>query len=284
MHGGTDGKHGPEDQTTRLEIESWERLAGLAEFLDTGDGLSSPYLFRGHENAEWRLEPTLHRAATLEGTRPLPAADNLLALESKATKRFRAAAPNELPAATFSATNTELEWWTLMRHYGAPTRLIDWTTSIFIAAYFACRGCPDKEGSIYLVHENSLRVGMRRVHGGAADIQLTKAEFYRQLADPGAPDILRAVQRETALLPRMILQRAVFMVSMNVATDIEKTLSAVMGGESRGKKETYRKLIVPADVKPVLMRRLRDTNITGDTLFPGLDGIGRALDEVVRWR
>src|SRR5262245_49646803 len=32
---------------------------------------------------------------------------------------------------------TSLEWLALMRHYGAPTRLVDWTYSFWIAVYFA---------------------------------------------------------------------------------------------------------------------------------------------------
>jgi len=30
------------------------------------------------------------------------------------------------------------EWMALSQHYGLPTRMMDWTTSILVAAFFAC--------------------------------------------------------------------------------------------------------------------------------------------------
>ncbi len=32
-----------------------------------------------------------------------------------------------------------IEWWSLMQHYGAPTRLLDWTYSIYVAVFFCTR-------------------------------------------------------------------------------------------------------------------------------------------------
>ena len=265
-------------------IDSWTKLNVVHERLDVGDGFNTPYLFRGHESAAWRLEPTLHRAATQDGARALPDAETLLRFERAATSQFKQAAPNQLSPATFGATKADVDWWTVMRHYGAPTRLLDWTASIFVAAYFACRGRPTDDGSIYLLHEHSLRVAMRRLHGDAADAGLAAKAVHNQLNTADAPDVVELFARRTALPQRMIVQRGLFMLCRNVAGDVEAILSEAMKDLAKGPAETFRAIPIPAALKPELMRRLREVNITGATLFPDLDGIGRSLDEVVRWR
>jgi hypothetical protein len=40
-----------------------------------------------------------------------------------------------------------LEWLALMRHYGAPTRLTDWTYSVYVAVHFAL--ADDLEGAVW---------------------------------------------------------------------------------------------------------------------------------------
>jgi len=44
-----------------------------------------------------------------------------------------------------------------MQHHGAPTRLLDWSTSIYVAAYFAVIEQPNADGVIWIVHLDTVR-------------------------------------------------------------------------------------------------------------------------------
>ena len=52
----------------------------------------------------------------------------------------------------------ELEWMALMRHYGAPTRLLDWTRSPYVAAFFALADAKEQQTSaIWAIDAKALR-------------------------------------------------------------------------------------------------------------------------------
>jgi hypothetical protein len=53
----------------------------------------------------------------------------------------------------------ELQWVQLARHYGLPTRLLDWTRNAAIALYFACLKAPtstDPDGAVFVINPRDL--------------------------------------------------------------------------------------------------------------------------------
>jgi hypothetical protein len=81
----------------------------------------------------------------------------------------------------------------------------------------------------------------------------------------------------------MIAQQGAFLMSLNVASDIEQILETEMPKATAPGHATLLKLRIPAGRKGPMMKRLRGMNVTASSLFPGLDGIGRYLDERVRY-
>jgi hypothetical protein len=80
------------------------------------------WLFRGHSDASWNLEPSIQRGYSPQQERYL-------------TNEFRVRARSRYGACP--SNNDYPDWLALMQHYGLPTRLLDWTYSPLIAAFFA---------------------------------------------------------------------------------------------------------------------------------------------------
>lgn len=64
-------------------------------------------------------------------------------IEGGLMRRFKRQSTSYLK--TIPAEGNYMEWFALMQHYGAPTRLHDWTYSFFVAVYFAVNRLKDCE-------------------------------------------------------------------------------------------------------------------------------------------
>jgi hypothetical protein len=102
-------------------------------------GKEDHWIYRGEANADWWLKPTIERfqESLLAPRRPYSIAD----LENQLLYDFRSSAHQFL--ANLPSETEKLEWLAVLQHYGTPTRLLDWTYSPTVAAYFALRSKPE---------------------------------------------------------------------------------------------------------------------------------------------
>ena len=120
--------------TWRMISEPVERLATVHAKLTTASALfdcfeSPPFddgrwAFRGLGDADYILRANIEGVATKPGI----AEDYLEREFRRRAHHFLADVPPRLD---------DLEWLALMQHHGAPTRLVDWTKSPYVAAFFA---------------------------------------------------------------------------------------------------------------------------------------------------
>jgi hypothetical protein len=134
-----------------------ESLGQLFEILRT---MPVGWIWRGQGSFNWRLETRLGRDfANL----PLPSEDpsvsyDYVGLENRVIGFFKERArrsvrppPDDLDL---------LSWLAVMQHYGAPTRLLDWTTSPFVALWFAYADAESEPAALWGLNAYLCRRGI----------------------------------------------------------------------------------------------------------------------------
>jgi len=116
-----------------------QSLADYFSVISSVIGSEGPFWFRGHADADWSLTPfALRYGKYAERERALR-----LISEFKRVAEIKLTRPPR--------DDDELKWAQLARHYGLPTRLLDWSESATIALYFACEK-PIKNGMVFILN------------------------------------------------------------------------------------------------------------------------------------
>lgn len=225
-------------------------------------------LLRGHACSDWPLKHSLSRRLSAKLDE-----EGCVHIEQELLKRFQAQGHLQIAATLIPERDDLLGWWAVMQHHGAPTRLLDWTKSPFVALYFAVVDQPAKDGAVWWFKLGAFMETMEEQHPDGEKINRSEyAEYFQKIGVPYhlfPLDLWKQNQR-------MIAQQGLFTMCRNVMGNhgdiISKSLDGING--------THGVLIIPKEKKLEMLRKLELLNITGNSLFPGLDGLGKSIGEL----
>jgi hypothetical protein len=221
-------------------INSWLDLARLAEQLAREE-----WIFRGEPANGHALRPGAGRLTRELGGRRGTRFSN--DDERAALERFK---NDALPYLEFKPPqNHDLEWLAIAQHHGMRTRLLDWTESLLIAAFFAVESAAPREpGIIY----------------GVRGLPLAQATD-----DPFSLEEI-SVYRPSHITPRVAPQWSVFTVHPNPTEDFRLS-PQVTTWTIRGNNRWRIKCI------------LDSCGINYASIYPDLTGLARHIYWRYKW-
>lgn len=228
------------------------------------DDVSSPW-YRGHQRKHWRLVPSIFRIGHFDRE-----------TEDEIREEFTVRAP-ALSRHDTLPTN-DWDFYFLMQHYGAPTRLLDWTESPAIALYFAVRDNPGYYDSAvwmlnpYMLNERVVRkedvISPSAPGANPKDSAKVAPWLPPRWTRKAIPEWPLAIF-PTHIARRISSQKSCFTIHGNLETGFSRFLS--------GSHPCLKKIVIPAPTVNNLRLDLQNYGIDDTTIFPDLEGLGHAL-------
>ncbi len=247
----------------RRTIHTWGEFVGI---IQGWKGFRN-WCFRGQANAEWSLKSSMSRHIEVSKV----CNDVWKLQETRIRRIFQRKSHlflDDIPE------DDELEWLALMQHHGAPTRLLDFTWSPYVAAFFALERATS-DAAIWAINLPLLwEIHSRHKIGG---VKVTEA-------DPRSRDAFERYylpnrsafvwQGDPFRMPqRVVAQSGTFLVSSHLGMTVE----AILAGYPGSGELLVQFVLQTSKLRAEAMASLYSMNITQATLFPGLDGLARSM-------
>jgi hypothetical protein len=247
----------------RRDINSWSEFVRI---IQSWQGFRN-WCFRNQGDARWSLKSSLSRH--IEVSKVCDKAWELQ--ETRIRRIFQRKSHLFL---VDSPKNDELEWLALMQHHGAPTRLLDFTWSPFVAAFFALERATHDAAIwainlplLWDIHDRHLIDRVRVVEADPRD-----AAAFRKYYLPNRRAFVW--QGDPFRMPqRVVAQSGTFLVSSHLGMTLEDILTGYPGSGEL----LIQFVLNTSKLRSEAMASLYSMNITQATLFPGLEGLARSM-------
>jgi hypothetical protein len=232
-------------------ISSWENLTKLLAFFSEFNG--HDWLFRGVSRSSHKLIPKIGRPHI----RKKKANGHLKYSPSDEEAIFHQFKDVARPFIG-SDYHQDIEWLAIAQHHGLPTRFLDWTESLLIAAWFAVQ-----ETETVVAYDAKSKKSNVSVF--SPTIWVIKGVSRASDDERRSPFNIMAARsyRPPHISPRITAQRSVLTIHGDPTSELTHP-------------ELWKFTIEPRRFF-VLKKRIDACGINERTLFPGLDGVARDL-------
>jgi len=236
------------------------------------------WTFRGQRNYNWNLTTTIER---LRKSIPSDEAEQITLTEfSRRIHLYY----DRLKL----TTDDTFEILALMQHHGAPTRLLDWTYSAYIASYFAFEE-PNSESdkiAVWAMDNKWLREKTnQRIAENSSDPKLKYHDLFYANSNIWNREDFNWIMRNnrfTLVAPlepyycneRMTIQQGLFLVPANLKVSFMQNLESYI---SEGIADHFMKFVISNNVRIDALADLYDMNINRTSLFPGIDAFAQSF-------
>jgi len=223
--------------------------------------------YRGQANSSWGLTPSRWREAYAEAN------------ESEMRLEFESVGRQLVPA---DHQRDKWGWYFLMAHYGAPTRLLDWTVNPLVALYFAVSSVnSNADAAVWVIDPwNWNEVHIPHLWGPALpDWKETKPYLWNVEKAQDTDNKEANRKWPVAIEPphidkRISAQEGRFFLFGNAKDMVE---APGVNRKGRGKKAKLDKIIIPSAKAKTIRDELHRISINEKTIFPDLSGLAKHI-------
>ena len=260
----------------KIKIHTPDTFSKLMAIVEKYQNSHDITWFRGAGSPTHALRPGLFRHRTVAG----PEALNVL--ERDISLSFSQKSP---PFVSQSFRN-DWEKMFFMQHYGIPTRLLDWSESPLVAAYFAltnCRrdtsGAPLEIVSVWLldpVKWNQSALADISYTGGVLDPEREQAKGYSPSVDLAERKNLPVMIYGTHNSARIVAQRGMFAL-FGKSTDPMEAAYLAGSGFMAG---TLERIDIPVAAIDNITKSLFRNGVADSTVFPDISGLALEIRRI----
>jgi FRG domain len=244
----------------KIRIESWRQFRQIA----AGPSYRS-WAFRGQSDANWKLLSTLSRYLMNFNVHK----DAWPQQESRILRIFRRKA--HLFLQHIPDEDDSFQWLALMQHHGAPTRLLDFTWSPYVAAFFALERATANAAVwalfppwLYNKRTRTLRPSQRvEAHEIGPWVKGNYEKYF--LPNEQRSVIIGEPHR---MNQRIIAQSGTFVIPGVLDTPLDELAPG---------RAITKFILVTSKLRKEALAELYKMNISHATLFPDIDGLARSL-------